>query len=83
VVQPHNTLVGNHVNLASRLADRAEGGKILVSERTLVAVRELVDARELDQVELEGVSRPIKIYEIHEKGRITADRYAQGEATDG
>ena len=61
------TVVGNHVNLASRLADRAQAGQILVSERTVVAVRDLVDAAEVDQVELEGVSRPVKIYEVRQK----------------
>jgi class 3 adenylate cyclase len=36
------TVLGNHVNLASRLADRAKAGQILISERTLVATRHLV-----------------------------------------
>lgn len=58
------TVIGNHVNLASRLADRAEAGQILISERTLVAVREFVDATEIDEIGLTGVSRPIKIYRI-------------------
>ncbi|MBI2887808.1 MAG: HAMP domain-containing protein [Chloroflexi bacterium] len=61
------TVLGNTVNLASRLADQAKPGQILISERTLVAARDLVDATEVDQVELEGVSRPVKIYEISEK----------------
>jgi class 3 adenylate cyclase/HAMP domain-containing protein len=61
------TVLGNHVNLASRLADRAKAGQILISERTLVATRHLVEAREIDEVALEGVSRPIKIYEIDER----------------
>lgn len=61
------TVVGNHVNLASRLAGRAAAGQILVAERTLVACREIVEAREIDEVELKGVSRPIKIYEVNER----------------
>jgi class 3 adenylate cyclase len=64
------TVLGNHVNLASRLAGRADAGQILISDRTLAAVRDLVDAREIDQVELKGVSRPIKIYEIEEKAVV-------------
>ena len=62
------TVVGNQVNLASRLADRAKAGQILVSERTMVAIRELVDGTEIDQIQLEGVHRPIRIYEVEEKG---------------
>ena len=61
------TVVGNHVNLASRLADRAKPEQILIEQRTLAAVQDLVNAREVDQVELEGVSRAIRIYEINER----------------
>ncbi|MDQ6721366.1 MAG: HAMP domain-containing protein [Candidatus Dormibacteraeota bacterium] len=61
------TVVGNHVNLASRLSNSALAGQILVSERTLVHCGQLVEAAEVDEVELEGVSRPIKIYEISQK----------------
>ncbi len=63
------TVVGNHVNLASRLSDRAEPGQVLISERTLAAVREFVDATEVDEIELKGVSRPISIYRIEDKTR--------------
>ena len=62
------TVIGNQVNLASRLADEAKAGQILVSERTLLAVGDLVDSAEIDQIQLEGVSRPIKIFEINERG---------------
>lgn len=44
----------DHVNLASRLADKAKAGQILIAERTLVAVREFVNATELDEIELKG-----------------------------
>lgn len=61
------TVIGNQVNLASRLADMAQPGQILVAERTLLAVRDLVDATQISEVTLEGVSRPVKVYEINEK----------------
>ena len=61
------TVLGNQVNLASRLADTAKGGQILVSERTLVAVRGMVASTEIDQIQLQGVSRPIAIFEINEQ----------------
>jgi class 3 adenylate cyclase len=62
------TVVGNQVNLASRLADQAKAGQILVSERTMVAIRDLIDGTEIDQIQLQGVHRPIRIYEVEEKG---------------
>jgi class 3 adenylate cyclase len=58
------TVLGNQVNLASRLADKADPGQILVTERTMKAVEHLVEGREIDQVSLKGISRPIKIYEV-------------------
>lgn len=61
------TVVGNNVNLASRLSNSALAGQILVSERTLVHCHHLVEAAEVDEMELEGVSRPIKIFEISER----------------
>ncbi len=58
------TVIGNNVNLASRLADRATPGQILVTDRTLTQVRDLVNANEVAAVELEGVSRPVAVYEV-------------------
>jgi class 3 adenylate cyclase len=66
------TVVGSHVNLAARLAERAQAGQVLVADRTLVATRDLVDAREIDEVELEGVNRPVKIYEVEAKEAVGA-----------
>jgi len=74
------TVMGNHVNLASRLAAKARSGQILVSERTLLAARDLVDATEIGRVRLKGVSRPIAIYEIRERGDTRAGGGGPGDA---
>jgi class 3 adenylate cyclase/HAMP domain-containing protein len=58
------TVIGNHVNLASRLATIAGAQQILVSERTLVAVRDQVDATPVDEISLKGVNRPIRIFQV-------------------
>jgi class 3 adenylate cyclase len=58
------TVLGNQVNLAARLADKASARQILVSERTMLAVDHLVDGRLVDEIALKGINRPIKIYEI-------------------
>ena len=58
------TVLGNEVNLASRLADRAEAGQILVTERTMLEVEELVDGKAIDEISLKGISRPIKVFEV-------------------
>ena len=58
------TVIGNHVNLASGLAEAAGPNQILVSERTLAAVRGRVEAEPVDEMSLEDVSRPVRIFEI-------------------
>lgn len=58
------TVIGNHVNLASGLAEAAEPNQILVAERTLSAVRGRVEAAPVDRVSLEDVNRPVRIFEI-------------------
>ncbi len=58
------TVLGNEVNLASRLADRATAGQILVTERTLREVGDAVEATPVDVTGLKGVSREISIFAI-------------------
>ena len=58
------TVLGNEVNLAARLADRAEPGEILVSERTMVKAQGTAIGEVVDEVTLKGVSRPVKIYSL-------------------
>ncbi len=58
------TVLGNEVNLASRLADRAEAGEILVTERTMMEGAGIVVGEVVDEVELKGVNRPIRIYSV-------------------
>jgi len=75
------TVIGNHVNLASRLSDRAKPGQILISERTMVGVQESVEAVEVFNVRLQGVSQRIKVFEINERGRA-AVHVLEREDTD-
>lgn len=60
------TVIGNHVNLASHLAQIAGPDQILVSERTLTgsAIRERVDATSLEPIQVEGFRHPVKIFEV-------------------
>ncbi len=59
------TAIGNHVNLASRLADEAAPGEILISERTLALLpRGLVSAEPAGERTLKGVNRPVRLYSV-------------------
>ncbi len=59
------TVVGNYVNLASRLADEAEPGEILITDRTLAMLPPgLVTAEPAGHHDLKGVQRPISLYRV-------------------
>lgn len=59
------TVIGNHVNLASRLSSDAEPGEILVCERTLALLPDgLVDAEPAGERNLKGVQRPVALYRV-------------------
>lgn len=60
------TVVGNYVNLASRLATRAVPGQILVTERALVSAEGVVNTNPVFNVKLPGVSRKIQVFEVAE-----------------
>ena len=64
-VRSDYTVLGNEVNIASRLSDRALGGQILVTEGTLNEVRDLVDAAPIDGVALKGVGRDVRVFEVN------------------
>jgi len=57
-------VLGNEVNMAARLADRAASGQILVTERTMTEVTDVAVAQPIDEISLKGISRPIKIFEL-------------------
>jgi class 3 adenylate cyclase len=65
------TVVGNHVNVAARLAVAAEPGQILVSERTMASVRDRVDWVPVEDLVMKGVQRPVKVFALTEKALST------------
>ncbi|HEY7666789.1 MAG TPA: adenylate/guanylate cyclase domain-containing protein [Actinomycetota bacterium] len=60
------TVIGNHVRLASHLAQIAGPDQILISDPTLgvPGVRERVHAISLEAIGLEGFRQPVGVYEI-------------------
>ncbi|MDH5420307.1 MAG: HAMP domain-containing protein [Acidimicrobiia bacterium] len=68
------TVIGNHVNLASRLADDAGPGEILISERTLALLPPgLVISESAGERNLKGVQRPIALYRVTAAAEATQD----------
>jgi class 3 adenylate cyclase len=60
------TVIGNHVNVASRLSTKAAAGQVLVTDRTMAAVRDQVVGTELETITLKGVHRPVRVFEINQ-----------------
>ena len=58
------TVIGDAVNIASRLEEIAEPGQILLGPETVKAVGAVFDVRDLGMVPLPGISRPVCVGEI-------------------
>ncbi|GMG86976.1 adenylate/guanylate cyclase domain-containing protein [Biformimicrobium ophioploci] len=58
------TVLGTHVNLASRLESAAEPGEILVSHETWSLVKNSVLCRDKGHVTVKGFSAPVKVYQV-------------------
>ena len=56
--------IGPVTNLASRLCDEARGGQILVNQRVLAAVEDVVEAEPAGEFALKGFHRPVPAYNV-------------------
>ena len=58
------TILGNAVNLASRLETAAEPGEILISHRTQTLIENYVNTTEAESIEVRGFPRPIRVHRV-------------------
>jgi adenylate cyclase len=58
------TVIGDAVNLASRLCANAAGGQILISESTYSLLNGGVPAQRLEPILVKGKQTPVELYEI-------------------
>ena len=58
------SVIGNHVNLASRIVDIAGAGQILISERTKSLVIEHFDVQRLQAFVIKGKRDPVVLYQV-------------------
>ena len=60
------TLMGDHVNLGSRLeaTNKEYGTNIIISENTYALVKDKFIVRELDNIRVKGKNKPVVIYEL-------------------
>jgi adenylate cyclase len=75
--QVNYTLIGDEVNLASRLegVNKEFGTKIIVSEATYLPAKDRLEVRELALIKVKGKKLPVRIYElIGLKGEVPSER---------
>jgi adenylate cyclase len=81
------TVVGDHVNLSSRIEglNKNYGTSILISEYTYERVKdEFREVREVDSVKVRGREQPVRLYELYLPGKYAADwleEYTEAYAT--
>ena len=64
------TVIGEEVNLASRLCSKATPGQTLISESTYHKLKGLIDVKPLDPIPLKGFTEPVKVYEVTGMGLL-------------
>lgn len=58
------TAIGNAVNVAARLCDRAEDGEVLVDQRAKAEIDGRVQANAKGALELKGIGKPVETFNI-------------------
>ena len=73
------TVIGNGVNLASRLESNAKPNSILISEDTYLHVRSEINCSKNNTIKVKGISYPVQTYKV--EGLITeqADQFGLAE----
>ena len=59
------TIIGNQVNVASRLENLAKPGEILISRRTLSLLDDARTVKEMGDIQVKGIHNPVKTYRVH------------------
>ncbi|GAK56018.1 adenylate/guanylate cyclase [Candidatus Vecturithrix granuli] len=58
------TVIGDHVNFASRLCSEAKGGRILISESTYQKIRDIAQVEGPSEMRVKGKELPQHVYQL-------------------
>jgi adenylate cyclase len=64
VVFRDGDVYGRTVNIASRIADKAEAGEVLTSQEAEAGRRQRVSFEQARSVKLQGVTSPVTLYRV-------------------
>lgn len=64
VKQLSYTVIGDEVNLASRMCSAAKAGKVLITEATWRKVKWQFEFERLEPITVKNVSNPVQVYEV-------------------
>jgi class 3 adenylate cyclase len=69
------SVIGDTVNIAARLTDLTEGGKVWIGQNTYKQIETYIEVQPLEPLTLKGKNEPIQAYEvveIHDDSMIEA-----------
>ncbi|MBT8219030.1 MAG: adenylate/guanylate cyclase domain-containing protein [Bacteroidia bacterium] len=58
------TIIGNQVNLASRLESNAEATQILISRETYTHIKETISCQKKEEIHVKGIPYPVQTYQV-------------------
>lgn len=78
------TVLGTHVNLASRLESAADPGEILLSHESWALVKDVVLCRDKGEITVKGFSHPVRVHQVIDfRKDLGKDQSWFEENTDG
>lgn len=72
----HYTVIGDSVNLAARLTDKAQAGEVYVSEVVRQSITEAVAVTDKGELSVKGLTAPVRVYSVHGNQTCSAPRPA-------
>ena len=66
VILENGDVLGNTVNLASRLEESAKGGRIYISHNVYDSIKDYIHTNSIGEIKVKGIDEPVMVYEPYE-----------------